>query len=318
MKKIEKEFNNSVHQNFDEIQQSLIRLFDRVMAAASNHEYCGLLNSNTWGDHYHKLSFSELFLMNLNDKEILGILNIAIYQAVVDNDYKQLLNGIFTYSRLRLLNRAYLSGPADWIIVEGAVNKDTELQGLVYTKSLALDNTVSYDKTLLLSRNLLRAIVIEPDLKNETKELYSKLIGEVTSKFDRAFLEYLYGVITGDYQLIRANFEEMEQCYSRCQWLSSGWYREAGLNKTVPVFLLGLYQLKNVVNNSIELPLKNEYLREASHVIRESPDYKPQILKPFEGSLQFLNDILISDFVPFYRGYRAKIEAIRKVVGRSN
>jgi len=312
MKKIEKNFSNAIYQNFDEIQRSLKESLNRVRTASRNG-YRDLLNSIAWGRQYHKLSIEELFFMNLNNEVILGILNLSIYHAIVQNDYRHLLNGVFTYSRLRLLHRAYLPGTADWIVVESLVSNDIVLQDVEYPKSLGFNTDVLYDPVLQLSKNLLRTILINPDLKTQTLEQYSKFIGEVSSKFDKAFLEYLYGMMTEDYMLCKTNFAKMEQLYSRCQWLSSGWYRAANLNKSVPIFLLGLYQLKNIVNIDIELELENEFLKNANRFIVDNPNYIPQIFNYFDGELGFLNDILTNNFVPFYRNYKIKMDEIKTV-----
>ncbi|WP_343558892.1 hypothetical protein [Sphingobacterium sp.] len=312
MKKIEKNFINAIYQNFDGIQQSLKESLNRVRTASGNG-YRNLFNSNAWGRQYHKLSIEELFFMNLNNDAILAILNVSIYHAIVQNDYRHLLNGVFTYSRLRSLQRAYIPGPGDWIVVESLINNDIALREIEYPKSLDFNTNVFYDTTLLLSGNLLRTILINPDLKTLTLEQYSKFIGEVSSKFDKAFLHYLFGLITEDYTLCQTNFAEMEQLYSRCQWLSSGWYRDANLNKSVPIFLLGLYQLKNTVNIAVEIELENEFLNNTNRFILDNPNYTPQIFNYFDGELGFLNETLTNNFVPFYQDYKIKLDEIKIV-----
>lgn len=310
MKNIQKDFSNSAHQNFDSIQQSLTELLHEVKMA-SNNGYQNLLNSNSWGKHYHKLTTEELFVMNLNDKEILGILNLAIYQSILQNDYSHLINGIFTYSRLRLLNRAYVSGVSDWLVVESLVTNDTELQNLEYTKSLNFNNDTLFDTVSLLGGNLLKTILIKPDFKSQTIEQYSKLIGDVKSKFDNAFLQYLYGLTTDNYELCKTSFEQIEQLYKRCQWLATGWYREANLNKELPIFVLGLYQLKNFTNSNFDFDIRNEFLKNVKQFTVDNPNYKPKLFMQFDGELNFLNDILTNNFTSFYINYKIKINEIK-------
>lgn len=312
MKKIEKNFSNAIYQNFDEIQQSLKESLNRVRIASQNG-YRDLFNSNAWGRQYHKLSIEELFFMNLNNDAILAILNVSIYHAIVQNDYSHLLNGVFTYSRLRSLQRAYIPGTNDWTVVESLISNDIVLRDIEYPKSLGFNTNVLYDTTLLLSGNLLRTILTNPDLKTLTLEQYSKFIGEVSSKFDRALLQYLCGLTTEDDKLCKTNFAEMEQLYNRCQWLSSGWYGDANLNKSVPIFLLGLYQLKNIVNINIEIELENEFLKNTDRFIVDNPNYIPQIFNYFDGELEFLNETLTNSFVPFYHTYKIKLDEIKTV-----
>ena len=310
MKSIEKDFSNATHQNFDSIQQSLTELLHRV-TIASNNGYQNLLNSNVWAKHYHKLRVEELFLMNLNDKEILAILNLSIYQSINQNDYSHLINGISTYSRLRLLNRAYISGTANWIAVESLVTNDTELKNAVYPKPLTFNDDTLYDTVVLLSGNLLKTILVNPDFKNQAFKQYAELIGDVSSKFDNAFLKYLYGLTTDDYELCKTSFEQMEQFYSRCQWLATGWYREANLNKKLPIFLLGLYQLKNFANTNFDLDIQNEFLRNVNQFNVENPDYTPKLFRQFDGELKFLNETLTNNFASFYTNYKTKMNEIK-------
>ena len=311
MKTIEKDFSNSIHQNFDSVQQSLTELFHRVAIASVNNDYQNLLNSNAWGKYYHKLTKEELFLMNLNDKEILAILNLSIYQSIVQNDYSHLLNGIFTYSRLRLLNRVYVSGTANWTVVESLVTNDTELKNVVYPKSLTFNIDTTYDTVVQLSGNLLKTILVKSDFKNQSHKQYSELIGEVSSKFDNALLKYLYGLTTDDYELCKTSFEQMEQLYSRCQWLTSGWYREANLNKKLPIFLLGLYQLKNFSNANFDIDIKNELLKNARQFIVENPNYSPKLFRQFDGELKFLNEVLTNNFASFYVSHKTIMNEIK-------
>lgn len=316
MKTIEKDISNSTHQSFDSVQQSLTALFHRVAIASVNNDYQNLLNSNAWGKHYHQLSKEELFLMNLNDKEILAILNLSIYQSVAQNDYSHLLNGIFTYSRLRFLNRAYASETTNWTVVESLVTNDTELKNLVYPKSSTLNIDTTYDTVVQLSGNLLKTILVNSDFKNQSHQQYSGLIGDVSSKFDKALLKYLYGLTADDYELCRTSFEQMEQLYSRCLWLTSGWYREANLNKKIPIFLLGLCQLKNFATTNFDLTIKNEFLKSASQFIAENPNYKPKLFKQFDGELKFLNKILTDDFASFYVAYKTTMNEIKTNINK--
>ncbi len=310
MKDIENDFRNSKHQNFDSIQQSMTELLHRV-TRASNNGYQNLLNSNAWGIHYHKLTIEELFVMNLHDKEILAILNLSIYQSISQNENSYLINGIFTYSRLRLLNRAHLSGTNNWIVVESLVTNDTELQNLQYSESLTFNNDTLYDTVSLLSGNLLKTILVNPGFKSRILEQYSSLVGEVSSKFDNAFLKYLFGLTTNNVELCKTSFEQIEQLYSKCQWLAKDWYQEANLNKKLPIFLLGLYLLKNFSNTKFELVIKNEFLMKLKEFTVENPDYKPELFRQFDGELEFLNQVLTKNFASFFINYNTKINEIK-------
>ncbi|MFC4211853.1 hypothetical protein ACFOWA_11705 [Pedobacter lithocola] len=311
MKAIEKDFSSSIHQNFDSVQQSLTELFHRVAIASENNDYQSLLNSNAWEKNYHKLTKEELFLMNLNDKEILAILNLSIYQSITQNDYSHLLNGIFTYSRLRLLNRVYVSGNTNWTVIESLVTNDKELKNAAFPKSLPFNIDTTYDTVIQLTENLLKTILGKSDFKNQSHKQYSELIGEVSSKFDNALLKYLYGLTADDYELCKTSFEQMEQLYSRCLWLTSGWYREANLNKKIPIFLLGLYQLKNFTATNFDLVIKNEFLKKANRFIVENPNYKPKLFRQFNSELKFLNEILTNNFASFYVNYKTKMNEIK-------
>lgn len=309
LKNIEKDFSNSIHQNFDSIQQSLTELLSQVTVESKNG-YQNLLNSNAWRKHYHKLTVEELFVMNLKDKEILAILNLSIYQSIAKNDYSILIDGVFTYTRLRFLNRTYLLGTNDWIAVESQITNDKELLSLLYSKTLALE-TDKYDYAYLLSQNLLRTILHNHNFKTESLKQYLEFIGNVSSKFDISFLKYLYSLITGKYQLCKTSFEQMEQLYGRCQWLTTGWYREANLNKRFPIFLLGLYQLKNFANTNFDLDIKNEFLKNVNQFRIENPNYEPKLFRQFDGELKFLNEVLTNNFASFYTNYKDKMNEIK-------
>lgn len=310
MKTIEKEFNNAVYQNFDSVQKSLTKLYHRVALASANNDYQNLLNANAWGKYYHKLTKEELFLMNLNDKEILAILNLSIYQSIIQKDYSHLLNGIFTYSRLRFLNRVYVSGTKNWIVVESLITNDTDLKNICYPKQLTSINKID-DAVVMLIENFLKTILVKSDFTHQVHKQYSEFIGEVSAKFDNALIKYLYGLTTNDYELCKTCFEQMEQLYSKCLWLTSGWYREANLSKKVPIFLLGLYQLKNFTAINFEPVIKNEFLKTANQFIVETPNYQPELFREFNGELKFLNEILTNNFVSFYVNFKAKMNEIK-------
>ena len=313
LKNIENDFLSSEHQSFDSIQHALKQEFDTVLIASKNG-YKNILNANAWGDHLHNLTVEELFIMNLNDKEVLAILNLSIYQAIIQNDYSHLINGVFTYSRLRLLQRTHVSGTKDWIVVESMITNDKILKNLEYPKSITFNKDKSYDEVIVLAENLLKTIVTNPAFKMDAQKQYSELIGNVSSKFDNSFINYLYGLTTDNYELCKTSFEQMEQLYGRCQWLSRGWYEDAKLNTKGPIFLLGLYRLKNVSIANFEFDIKNEFLKKASNFIIENPEYKPSLCMSFNNELQFLNNILTENFATFYTNYQTKINAIKTAV----
>ena len=310
MKNIEKDFKSSIHQSFESVQQSLIELLHKIQTATQNN-YQNLLNSNIWGKYYHRLTVEELFLMNLNNKEILAILNISIYNTIHKKDFRILMDGIYTYSRLRALNWAYTFFTDEWTVVESLITNDRELRDLLYPKSLSFNDEKLYPSTILLGGNFLKTILLNPVFKDETHQQYSELIEEVSGKFDTAFLHYLYSLTSNDTELAQTSFAQMEQLYSQCKWLATGWYKEANLNKIIPVFLLGLYQLKKITADKIEIDFKNIYLANAEKFILDNPDYKPKVAFEFTGELQFLNQILTDEFSSAYTNLRAKITEIK-------
>ncbi|MBI3509340.1 MAG: hypothetical protein HY064_01650 [Bacteroidetes bacterium] len=305
MKNIEEKFKNSTQQNFDAVQKTFAQLL-QSMRVASNNGYRNIFNSNSWGSNYHKLTIEELFFMNMSDTEILTILNISIYNSVIKKDYSILLDGIFTYSRLRFFSRAYLSGTNDWTAVESLIVGDKELLSLNYPKTLTLEND-NYDHFYLISRNLLRTILFNKDWKTQTLQQYSELSNTVSGKFDISFLNYLYGLLTYNHALCKTSFEQMEQLYNKCQWLGRGWYRQADLTKQLPIFLLGAIQLIKYTDSNFEVNIKNDWLKNAEEFIRENKNYKPKLAFEFVDELNFLNEILTASFTSFYSQYRYKI-----------
>jgi len=306
LKAIEKEFKRSTHRDFQSVQQSLTELLHQIKIASKNNYQC-ILNSNAWGKNYHKLTIEELFLMNLSDKDILAILNISIYNAIAKDDYNMLMDGVFTYTRLRFLNRTYLSGTNDWVAMESLIANDKELLSLVYPQSLTLENDL-YDYTYLLSSNLLRTILYNRNFGKQTFEQYVEYIDKISAKFDVSFLKYLYALLTDNDELCKISFEQMEQLHSRCQWLARGWYQEATMTKILPVFLLGAIQLRKYTNTNLSVDISNEYLKNARDFIVNNPDCKHKLVMEFKGEISFLNVILTNHFIPFYEQYKYKME----------
>jgi hypothetical protein len=110
IKEIQKKFSENVYQNYDILNKELNDIYKNVCKSIKNN-YGGLLYSNTRKiNSLKKLNSEEIFLMNVPDKIILAILNISIYESILENDYGILCNGVFTYSRFRNLNRFHLEG----------------------------------------------------------------------------------------------------------------------------------------------------------------------------------------------------------------
>ncbi|SHE56372.1 hypothetical protein [Pedobacter caeni] len=297
-----------MHQSFESIESSLEELFNKI-EKASNNGYQNLLNSNRWGTQFHKLTTEELFFMNVSNKEILAILNLSIHNSIVKNDYSILIDGVFMYSRFRFLNWTHAPGTNDWIAIESLITNDKELMSLVYPETLVLTDD-NYDFSYLLSRNLLRTILANQNWKEHTLQEYSDFINAVSGKFDVSFLNYLYGVLNGDDELSKTSFQQMEQWYSKCQWLTKGWYREADMVKKHPVFLLGLLQLQKLKGNGSTIEANKDWLKDAGTFLRKNEYYKPKPAFEFDHKLSFINEALTRDFSSFYLQYKNKIETL--------
>ncbi|GHU07164.1 hypothetical protein FACS1894151_01060 [Spirochaetia bacterium] len=81
---IKRKFLENNYHNFDMLNSELNILYNSVDKSIKNN-YENLLYSNTNNRNLlKKLSIEEIFLMNLPDNAILSILNISIYEAIIN------------------------------------------------------------------------------------------------------------------------------------------------------------------------------------------------------------------------------------------
>lgn len=129
IKEVQKNFSENLYQNYDILNKELNDIYTSVCKSIENN-YNGLLFSNTQKSLLKKLNTEEIFVMNIHDKIILAILNISIYNAIVNENHEILYNGIYTYSRLRSLNHLHLTGfdfvsIIESLIFNGVLNYNT-------------------------------------------------------------------------------------------------------------------------------------------------------------------------------------------------
>ena len=270
MDEIKKKFIESDYKNFEAINKELNELFDNVQKS-KKHNFKDLLYSNTKKiDLLKKLKPEELFLMNIHDKYILSILNISIYNAIVNGDYEILFNGIYTYTHLRSLNRLHLNNFKFNIFIEH----------------------------LIINENLFTK---EDDWKKYIVKNFAKNFGEqITGKFDIELLTILQKTVMEEKD-IHNNFNEFLKLYSKCQWLNNGWYRECILIKFLPIFLVGIYKL---INQEMKIETNNKWFIEFIKYLSENREGK--LVYNFTGKIEFLNRILDKDYNEFSKEYKNK------------
>ena len=270
MQKIKNKFLESGFHTFDAVNSELNNLYSDIQKAKNNN--CkDLLYSNTKKSDWLKtLSSEELFFLNMHDKHILTILNISIYEAIINKNYELLYRGIFTYNRLRTLNRLHLSNSNANIIVESVIYSDDFLKQ---------NNYVDY----LLKRFM---------------EYYDFPQG----KFDTELVQLL-GNLAKKESGVENSFNNLLKLYPKCQWLTRGWYKECNLINYMPIFLVGLYKL---INKTFNIETDNKCLIGFINYLEQNKFKENKLVYTFGGKIDFLNVVLDEKYDEFHKEYNRK------------
>jgi hypothetical protein len=268
---IKKKFLESKYQSFDILNTELNNLYNRVCESVRNN-YDNLLNSNMRKKWLKTLKKEEIFLMNIHDKYILSILNISIYQAIVNDNYELLYDGIYTYNHLRKLNRLHLEGFKFNVMVEGLIFNENE-----YIK------------------------------QNNWKEYVVKQFGEnfgdqMNGKFGMELVEILNRTISKEDA--EDNYNNLLKLHSKCQWLTKGWYRECNLINYMPIFLVGIYKF---IEQNIKIETENKWFLGFIEYLNNNRTKENKLVYNFSGEISFLNKILDNGYNEFYKEYKNKI-----------
>lgn len=271
IEKVKNTFLESSFQDFDTINLELNNLHTAVQESEKNN-YKGLLYSNSKITWLKTLKSEELFFMNMHDKQILAILNISIYEAIINTNYETLYNGIYTYNRLRILNRLHLSGFKFHETIESLIFNNNDFLGI--------DNPSGY---------LLRQFMEYLDVPNG-------------NKFDMELIQLLERLNERE-DGVETNFQNLLKLHSKCRWLTRGWYRECNLINYMPIFLVGIYKL---INRTFDIETDNERLKDFIHYLAQNKNKKTELVYTFNGKIDFLNDIIGKRFEEFQREYKNK------------
>ncbi|GHV86699.1 hypothetical protein AGMMS50230_23070 [Spirochaetia bacterium] len=222
-----------------------------------------LLYSNTNNRNLlKKLSIEEIFLMNLPDNVILSILNISIYEAIINKNYELLYNGIYTYSHLQNLNRQHLKGFDFTNFIECLIFNENEYIGIINWKEY----------------------VVKQFMENYKEQM--------NGKFDSELLEVLNKTISLE-NGIENNFNNLVKLHSKCQWLTKGLYRECNLINYMPIYLIGIYKF---IDKKIKIETKNEYFIEFINYLDTNKKMENKLVYKFTGEIDFLNKILDKEY----------------------
>ena len=274
IEKIKNKFLESSYHNFDAVNIELNDLYSYIQKAKKNNGK-GILFSNTKKSEWLKiLNPEELFLMNMHDKHILAILNISIYEAITNENYEILYNGVYTYAHLRTLNRLHLSGS----------EADTIIESLIYN--------VNFSKQNNLAEYLLKQFLEYYDFPN--------------GKFDAALIQLLESLIKQEND-VETHFNNLLKLHSRCQWLTKGWYRECNLINYMPIFLIGLYKL---INRPFNIETDNKQLIDFINYLEQNKFKENKLVYTFSGKVDFLNNILDAKYDEFCKAYKTKCYSI--------
>jgi hypothetical protein len=271
-KDLTKIFLENVYQNFDRINDELNMQYSNVNKSIENN-YENLLYSNSKLNLLKKLKTNELFLMNIHDKHILAILNISIYNAIVKEDYELLYNGIYTYNHLRKLNRMHLTGFKFNEFIESLIFNEN--------KHIEEDNWKEY-------------------IINQFFENYGS---KMSGKFDMELAKILKKIIAKEND-IENNYNNLFKLYSKCQWLSRGWYQECNLINYMPIFLAGIYKF---IGQDINIETENKWFTGFIDYLNKNRTKENKLVYNFSGEISFLNKILDKDYNDFYKEYKNKI-----------
>jgi hypothetical protein len=265
--KVENKFLKSSYRNFKTVNVELNNLFIDIQKLGKDNYFAYSASKSEWV----KLNEKEFFLKEIHDKHILAILNIAIYNAIISENYEILYNGIYTYNRLRTLNRLHLSGHAFHTVIES----------LIYNDNLVQQNTLAED--------LLKTFMEFFDLSN--------------GKFDTELIQLLESQIRGEND-VEIHYHNLLKLHSRCQWLTKGWYRECNLINYMPVFLVGVYKL---INRPFSIETDNKWLIDFIRYLGQNKFKENNLIYTFSGKIDFLNSILNEKYDEFCEEYKSKM-----------
>jgi hypothetical protein len=268
---IKKKFLENIYQDFDKINAELIILYNDIHKSIKNN-YENLLYSNIKLDFLRKLKPEELFFMNIHDKYILAILNISIYQEIINEDYEFLYNGIYTYTHLRSLNRLHLEG---------------------FKLNEIFECLIINENRYIEQYNWKEYIV-----KRFLEDFYDQMNG----KFDMEFVEILKGTVSNE-KAIENNYNNLLKLHSKCQWLTKGWYRECNLINYMPIYLVGIYKF---IGQNIKIETENKWFISFIDFLNKNKAKEKRLVYKFTGEISFLNSILDKDYNNFRNEYKNK------------
>lgn len=301
IKDIQKKFSENVYQNYDMLNEKLNEDYVKVCKSIKNN-YDGLLDSNAKRKWLKKLNTEEIFLMNIHDKIILAMLDIAIYESIINNNYELLCNGIFTYSRLRNLNRLHLPG-SNWGAIESFILNDVDLIKNSFKGKIEIDkNDYSIDDYLI--DNFMKVIFFDQGNWKETvlQQYNDNINTTIKGKFDIGLLQIFRKMVIGENDF-ENNYNDLIKLHSKCQWLTQGWYRECKLINYIPIFLVGIYKL---IGRQLKIETDKEYFIKFIKYLNNRNNIENKLVYNFTGRIDFLNKILDKEYEKFSKEYKNK------------
>jgi hypothetical protein len=301
-KEIQKKFPENVYQNYDMLNEELNNFYINVCKSIKNN-YNGLLNSDAKRNWLKKLNAEEIFLMNIHDKIILAILDIAIYESIINNNYELLCNGIFTYSRLRSLNRLHLPCMNFCGSIESFILGDKVLFNNNFKGKIEIDQN-DYNAENYLPGNFLKVIFFNQNNWKETvlKQYNDNVNKSIKGKFDIELLQIFKNIAAGENNF-ENSYNNMLKLHSKCQWLTQGWYRECKLINYVPIFLVGIYKL---IGEKFKIETDKKYFSDFIEYINKNNNIDYKSVYNFTGKIDFLNKILDKEYESFSKEYKNK------------
>jgi hypothetical protein len=283
------------------LNEELNNLYADVCKSIKNR-HDGLLYSDRNRNWLKKLSAEEIFLMNIHSKIILAILDIAIYESTINNNYELLCNGIFAYSRLRNLNRLHLPGVGSGSI-ESLILNDTVLFKNSFKGKVEIDQN-DYNVENYLFGNFIKIIFFN---QNNWKEIvlqqYDDNINKsIKGKFDMELLKIYKNIVTGENDF-ENSYNNLIRLHSKCQWLTQGWYRESKLINYMPIFLVGIYKL---IGRQLKIETDKEYFAKFIAYLDSRNNIENKLVYNFTGRIDFLNKILDKEYESFSKEYDSK------------
>jgi hypothetical protein len=299
---IQRKFSENVYQNYDILNEELNNFYISICKSIKNN-YNGLLNSSAKKNWLKKLNEEEIFLMNIHDKIILAILDIAIYESIINNNYELLCNGIFTCSRLRSLNRLYLPGMDLCGSIESFILGDKVLFNNSIDGEIEIDQN-DYNVENDLPYNFIKVIFFNQDNWKEIvlKQYNDHVNKTIKGKFDIELLQILKNIVTGENNF-ENNYNNLVKLHSRCQWLTQGYYRECKLINYVPIFLIGIYKL---IGKKLKIETDKKYFFDFIEYLNKNNNIDNKVVYNFTGKIDFLNKILDKGYENFSKEYKSK------------